>query len=203
MDVTVSFGAGTSLGWKVFVELGIAILTGLAIPIVLYLGQKSYSSLTNTSELLKEFNGLEMSRARRAAWEIVQKDPAKTYSDIAVGELAPQESLYVIMRFYHRLNAMREAGMLSKGRLLRLFGPVFAYWWKLSFEPQLVCSEWRVKEDIVALHTFFAARAKRERRVEDWMKWLADGEADRAVWLNQKVAPAPTSSDPPNAGSPT
>lgn len=70
--------------------------------------------------------------------------------------------------------------------LPRLFGPTFAYWWELSFKPQMDRSDnWRTRHDIKLLHGFFCRRAAAESRQSDWNAWLTDGREEREKALRE------------------
>lgn len=171
-------------------DIVVGVIGGALIPLALYIGQRSVSKLQMTAELLKDFNGREMSESRRKARLAVLSNPNSSYADFdASTSDENKEALFTIMRFYHRMNALREAGMLKDDRLLRLFGPVFAYWWSFSFEPQLVRSKgWRVRGDIVQLKEFFERRVAAESKSSEWAGWLQDGTDDR---LSPPITPAP------------
>lgn len=172
-----------------FLGAAVSLFGGVLIPVALYAGQKSVAKSQATMELLKEFNGLEFATARGAARRLILAHPSKSYTELeqccsGLQKPSDAESLYLIVRFFHRLNALRETGMLRDSKLLPLFGPVFGYWWKFSFEPQLLVSEgWRVGEDIANLKRFMDRRAVVEHRQEFWQSALEDGEKERAAVL--------------------
>ena len=139
-----------------------------------------------TQELLKEFNSVEMSEARARAFRHVMsaiKDGESEWEDVAqtpATELSSVEYLYLISRFYHRLEAMRSSQLLSDKRLLSLFGHSFGYWWGLTFEEQMGRGDsFRIKSDLNQLNGFFSSRSKKERRTEEWLEWVEAGKTAR------------------------
>jgi len=176
--------------------ISISVVGGALIPIALYAGQKSVARAQATMDLLKEFNSSEMAEARGKARRFVLDSPGRSYAEmeelpVQEGQRPEAEYLYLIVRFYHRLNALRESNLLQDNRLLTLFGPVFGYWWKLSFEPQLMnSSNWRVGADIRRLKNFFDKRSIAENKNAYWQQCLQDGLDDRLSEIDRHSASA-------------
>lgn len=176
----------------------VAALIGVAGSMIIgwaiYAAQNVVGRAAATMEMLKEFNGAEMSESRSRARRHVIANIQASFSEMEEAEpsvatgLSPAEHLYVLMRFYHRLNALRESRLLSDSKLLRLFGPTFAYWWAFSFEQQMMRTDnWRTRHDMQRLYEFFGRRVAAEARHNDWANWLADGMAERNKALAQNA----------------
>lgn len=159
------------------VTLCAGLIGSAFVPIVIYFGQHRAARTQATADLLREFNAPDMSLARRHARELAMGLPGLSEAE--------EEYLYAIARFYHRLNAMREAGALQDDLLFAFFAQDFAYWWAHSI--QGLHERSRTRKDNLALHGFFDRQATAKAKRPKWDAWLAKGERDRTTLLRSRT----------------
>jgi hypothetical protein len=154
----------------------------------IYLAQRMSARSSATLELLREFHSKEISEARTKAFRhaiiTIGKGEAewRDTSPVTVPGLSSAENLFVLTRFFSRLEVMRRSRMISDRRLLILFGPAFGYWWGLSYEQQMERTDsFRTRRDLKSLYNFFHRRAISDHRTAEWAEWIDEGRSERRL----------------------
>jgi len=132
---------------------------------VIYFGQRRAARTQATSDLLREFNAPDISLARRHAGRLLMAAPSLSEVE--------EEYFYVIARFYHRLNAMREADALREDLLFDFFAQDFAFWWSHFIKD--LNGQSRTQKDSLTLKKFFDRQATAKAKGAEWKAWLAKG----------------------------
>jgi hypothetical protein len=164
----------------------VGIVGSATIAASIYFAQRMAARSSATLEMLRELHSREISEARSRARKHVidsvasgREEWSNSPIDAETG-LSPAESLFVLSRFFTRLQVIRRAKMISDTRLLVLFGPAFGYWWGLTYERQMDRTDsFRTRADLKDLYDFFYRRAVSEHRTEQWAEWVDEGRDER------------------------
>lgn len=149
------------LGWAELIAI-VALVLPIAVQLVLLDRQKVRERVTSTLDFHREYNSSEMAKARTGALRFVHanlsidwvNDPEIQSHD--VGDVTAS-NLFEIMRFFHRVNVVRNRNRLDKKLLAELIGPELAWWDGFIFHRMANRAQSRTIPDIKQLSSALEA----------------------------------------------
>lgn len=123
-----------------------------------------------TFELHREFNGMEMSKNRDRAEELVKKHRHKTIATLRKEkEIEETMPLVEVARFYHRLAASTKHQQVDDDLVIELFGRLFVWWYEVCFAQMLIPTGWETANHLQWFYGWLRAKSTHEQ----WEAWHA------------------------------
>jgi hypothetical protein len=137
--------------------------------------------------LHQEWNSREMYLSRTEAGSYVKSHPNLNFKEIEHSTDSNVVDLWIVMGFFQRLSALVDQKEVNDELIVKLFLPLFVWWWVMCFKENLPY-DWDAWQPIHDLRDWFQEKARVEYR-----NWYAKYKEEKSKSLNSKLLPQASS----------